>query len=110
MRIGGSLFLIAIGAILRFAITPQQSHGVNWGTIGVILMIVGAVGALITGALLTVRRRTDVTYRGAVPAAEPVVDHGRAGYVAPAPVPAVRPAGYSSATYIEPAPRDPRGI
>jgi hypothetical protein len=111
MRIGGSLFLIAIGAILRFAITPQHSHGVNWGTIGVILMIVGAVGALITGALLTVRRRTDVTYRGAVPAAEPVVDSGRAGYVAPVPVdPQYGPPGYSSATYIEPAPRDPRGI
>jgi hypothetical protein len=29
MRIGASLFLIAVGAILRFAITPQHSHGVN---------------------------------------------------------------------------------
>jgi hypothetical protein len=62
MRIGGSLLLIAIGAILRFAITPQQSHGVNWGTIGVILMIVGAVGAVLTAVLLSTRRRTDVTY------------------------------------------------
>ncbi len=63
MRIGASLFLIAIGAILRFAITPQHSHGVNLGLIGVILMIVGAVGALITLAFMTSRRRTDVTYR-----------------------------------------------
>ena len=56
MRIGASLLLIALGAILRFAITPQYSHGVNWGTIGVILMIVGAVGAIITAFLLTARR------------------------------------------------------
>ena len=92
MRIGGSLLLIALGAILRFAITPQYSHGVNWGTIGVILMVVGAVGGLITIAFMTTRRRTDVTYRGAV--ASPVV-------------PTAEP-GYSSATYVEPAPMDPR--
>jgi hypothetical protein len=90
MRIGGSLVLIALGAILRFAITPQYSHGVNWGTVGVILMIVGAVGALITIAFLTTRRRTDVTYRGGATAAAPVGST------------------YSSATYVEPAPMDPR--
>ena len=93
MRIGASLLLIAVGAILRFAITPQYSHGVNWGTVGVILMIVGAVGAIFTAILLTTRRRTDVTYRNAaVP--------GQGG------VP-VDPR-YSSATYVEPAPLDPR--
>ena len=63
MRIGAGLFLIAVGAILRFAITPQYSHGINWGLIGVILMLVGAVGALITIAFMTTRRRTDVQYR-----------------------------------------------
>ena len=97
MRIGASLLLIAVGAILRFAITPQYSHGVNWGTVGVILMIVGIVGAVITGIFLTARRRTDVTYRGtAVPP--------QAGYPAAAPV----EPRYSSATYVEPAPLDPR--
>lgn len=99
MRIGGSLLLIAIGAILRFAITPQHSHGVNWGTIGVILMIVGLVGAVITGVFLTARRRTDVTYRGsAVPP--------QAGM----PVDPRTPVDgrYASATYVEPAPLDPR--
>ncbi len=89
MRIGGSLVLIALGAILRFAITPQQSHGVNWGTIGVILMVVGLVGAIITIAVMTTRRRTDV-----------IVQDGRPTYGAPTQA--------RSTTYIEPAPTDPR--
>jgi hypothetical protein len=104
MRIGASLVLIALGAILRFAITPQYSHGINWGTIGVILMIVGAVGALITIAFMTTRRRTDVTYRGAVAAGQPV--QPVAGY--PAPPAAPTGSTYSSATYVEPAPVEPR--
>jgi hypothetical protein len=62
MRIGASLFLIAVGAILKFAVT-KGVNGVNVGTIGVILMIVGAVGLLITLALMTTRRRTDVVHR-----------------------------------------------
>jgi hypothetical protein len=47
----GSLLVFAVGAILDFAITasPNQ-HGVNLNTVGVILMIVGVVGAL--GSLL----------------------------------------------------------
>jgi hypothetical protein len=45
--ISASLILIAIGAILRFAVTADV-QGVNLDTIGVILMIVGAVGALIS--------------------------------------------------------------
>jgi Domain of unknown function (DUF6458) len=63
MRIGSSLLLIAIGAVLRFAVTTDRSHGVNVWTIGVILMIVGAVGLAISLALMTTRRRTDVRYR-----------------------------------------------
>ncbi len=61
MRIGASLALIAIGAILRFAVTATVS-GVSVGTIGVILMIVGAVGLVITAIMLSTRRRTDVVY------------------------------------------------
>lgn len=45
MGIGTSIFLFAIGAILRFAVTVQ-TEGFNLHTIGVILMIVGAIGAL----------------------------------------------------------------
>jgi hypothetical protein len=59
MRIGASLVLIAIGAILKFAVTADV-HGINLGTIGVILMIIGGVGLIISLILLATRRRTDV--------------------------------------------------
>ncbi|MDT4938722.1 MAG: hypothetical protein QOG80_2393 [Pseudonocardiales bacterium] len=65
MRIGGSLFLIAVGAILTFAVTRTVS-GVNVHTVGWILMIVGALGLLITMAWMSTRRRTDVVHRGPV--------------------------------------------
>lgn len=60
MRIGGALILIAIGAILTFAINVQGSHGININTIGIILMIVGAIWAIIEIVVATTRRRTDV--------------------------------------------------
>lgn len=45
MGIGVSVFLIAVGAILSFAVDVHTS-GVNLDTVGVILMIVGAIGLL----------------------------------------------------------------
>lgn len=45
MGIGASVFLLAVGAILAFAVTADVS-GVSLGTVGVILMIAGAVGLL----------------------------------------------------------------
>src|SRR3954471_6513492 len=62
MRIGASLFLIAVGAILTFAVTADV-NGLDLSTIGVILMIVGAAGLLITIAMLSTRRRTDIIHR-----------------------------------------------
>jgi hypothetical protein len=62
MRIGASLFLIAVGAILKFAVT-QRVSGVSLATVGVILMIIGAAGLLLELILMTTRRRTDVVYR-----------------------------------------------
>lgn len=47
MGIGVSVFLIAVGAILNFAIT-WTAEGVNLETVGVILMIVGAIGLLMS--------------------------------------------------------------
>jgi hypothetical protein len=47
MGIGASIFLIAVGAILAFAV-DVQTNGVNLDTIGVILMIVGAIGLLLS--------------------------------------------------------------
>jgi hypothetical protein len=45
MGIGVSLFLIAVGAILDFAVTVH-AKGFNLNTMGVILMIVGGIGLL----------------------------------------------------------------
>jgi Domain of unknown function (DUF6458) len=65
MQIGGSLFLIALGAILKFAVATQNSHGFDIGTIGVILMIVGAVGLIISLIFMANSgRRTTVIDRG----------------------------------------------
>ena len=46
MAIGTSLLLIAVGAVLRFAVSVS-TNGFNVHTIGVILMIVGVVGLLL---------------------------------------------------------------
>ncbi len=45
MGIGVSLLLLAIGAILTFAV-EVSADGFNLNTIGIILMIVGGVGLL----------------------------------------------------------------
>jgi Domain of unknown function (DUF6458) len=47
MGIGSSLFLIAIGAILYFAVNADIS-GLEISTIGLILMVCGAVGLAIS--------------------------------------------------------------
>ena len=47
MTIGAGLFLIAVGAILRFGISTASTHGIAVHTIGVILMIVGVIGVLL---------------------------------------------------------------
>lgn len=46
MGIGVSLFLLAAGAILTFAV-EATTDGVNLDTIGVILMVVGGLGLLL---------------------------------------------------------------
>jgi hypothetical protein len=63
MSIGGSVFLIAAGAILRYAIKDTLDW-VNLDVVGLVLMIAGAVGlvlSLIWAALAS--RRTVVTSR-----------------------------------------------
>jgi hypothetical protein len=47
MSIGTSLFLIAVGAILRYAVTTHV-EGINVHVAGLVLMIVGIVGLLIS--------------------------------------------------------------
>lgn len=46
MAIGTSLFLVAVGAILRFAI-QDSINDVDLSTVGLILMIVGAIGLVV---------------------------------------------------------------
>jgi len=64
MRIGSSLVLIAIGAILKFAIT-WSTNGINLSNVGVILMVVGVVGLVITLVMANTARRTDVVHHKA---------------------------------------------
>ena len=63
MGIGVSIFLIAVGAILTFAINVTTS-GFNIHTIGIILMIVGALGLITSLVIWGPRRRSAraVTY------------------------------------------------
>jgi hypothetical protein len=47
MGIGTSIFLIALGAILYFAVNADVS-GIEISTVGLILMICGVLGLIIT--------------------------------------------------------------
>ena len=60
MTSGISLFLIAVGAILYFAVNASVS-GLEIDTVGLILMIVGAVGFLWSILVLYGTRRDRVT-------------------------------------------------
>jgi len=81
MGIVTSMFLIAAGAIMRFAVTVH-GHGFNVHTTGVILMVIGAIGAVLSiafwaswGGFNTSRRRTVVT--NSVPLTERTVVQDR---------------------------------
>jgi Domain of unknown function (DUF6458) len=60
MGIGTSLVLIAVGAILAFAVHLQSTIGstvVHWSTVGWILIIVGIIGLVISLIWLANTRR-----------------------------------------------------
>ncbi len=59
MTIGASLLLIAVGAILKFAVTVHVA-GIRLETVGVILRIVGVLG-LVLGLYLLQRGRSPGT-------------------------------------------------
>ena len=74
MGIGTSLLLFAVGAILKYAVTADVS-GINLNTVGVILMIVGAIGFVLSLFWMTLyadRRRGAVVERDVVD--RPVAD------------------------------------
>jgi hypothetical protein len=61
MTIGSSIFLIALGAILRYAVTASVA-GIDIQVVGLILMIAGAIG-LVVGIFMMTAARRDPTYR-----------------------------------------------
>jgi hypothetical protein len=56
MTIGTSLFLIAVGAILRYAVDATVA-GIDIQAAGLILMIIGAIGLAIGLFMLASERR-----------------------------------------------------
>nr|WP_296072278.1 DUF6458 family protein [uncultured Actinoplanes sp.] len=68
MGIGGSIFLLVVGAILAFAVDADIS-GLDINVIGWILMAAGLVGLIITLWYGNSRRRTVVTRQSTQPVA-----------------------------------------
>jgi len=58
MGIGTSIFLIAVGAIMRYAVTATTS-GFSIHTAGLILMILGIVGLVVSLIWMTTYARRD---------------------------------------------------
>ena len=77
MALGTSLFLIAVGAILRYAVSDSL-EGIDIPTIGLILMVVGIIGLLISLFTMTLwdrdRRRGVVEERRVVERRDPYHD------------------------------------
>jgi cytochrome c oxidase subunit IV len=76
MTFAAAIFLLAVGAILRYA-TNLHVEGVNVDTVGLILMIAGAVGLVIAFFQETVwsrRRRAVVAEREIVAPPQEVRD------------------------------------
>ena len=67
MGIGTSIFLIAVGAILKYAVTAHVSD-IEVNVVGVILMVVGVVGLLQSMLWMTIwaDRQRGVVDEGAV--------------------------------------------
>jgi hypothetical protein len=64
MGIGVSLVLMAAGAVLAFAVDVQNSNGFDLNAIGVILMIIGAIGLIATLVIWGPRSRRTVVDDG----------------------------------------------
>ncbi len=62
MGIGGSIFLIAVGAILAFAVKASLGF-ISIQVVGWVLMAAGVVGLILTLWFWNSRRRTVVTSR-----------------------------------------------
>ena len=70
MGIGASVFLLAVGAILAFAVTGS-ANGIDVHVVGWILMACGALGLFFTVAVFDRVRRPMATGRVVDPVVEP---------------------------------------
>jgi hypothetical protein len=83
MGTGTCVALIAVGAILRYAVTTTSSHGVNIHVVGLIVLLAGVLGLvlslLVWGPLNPARRRSNepVRYEASTP---PPAEQGRPLY------------------------------
>ena len=59
MGIGTSILLIAVGAILKYAVTASVS-GIDLAAVGVILMIAGIIGLVLSLIWMAMARRRGV--------------------------------------------------
>jgi hypothetical protein len=53
-----SMVAIAAGAVMYWAVTTTQNHGFRLSTVGVILMIIGAVGLVASAIVFATSRRS----------------------------------------------------
>ena len=60
MRIGTSILVIAVGAIMAFAVEVDRAEGFNINTAGIILMVIGALGFIAVLAMDAPRRHRTV--------------------------------------------------
>lgn len=63
MGIGVSVFLIAVGAVMTFALDVQSNGGLNLDTIGIILMVVGALGLVASMVIVGGGRHSETVER-----------------------------------------------
>lgn len=68
MGIGFSIFLLAVGAILAFAVNATVA-GLDISIVGWILMAAGVIGLILTMVVLAPRRRRTVTETTTTPVA-----------------------------------------
>ncbi len=77
MGTGTCVALIVVGAILRYAVSATTSHGVNIHVVGLIVLLAGVLGLLLSlllwGPLNPARRRANdpVGYQAGPPPAPP---------------------------------------
>ena len=60
MGIGTSVFLIAVGAVFKFALTETLVAGVKLDVVGLILILAGIVGLLVSMFVASAARRRGV--------------------------------------------------